>query len=88
MGGIPIEVILIILTDIIPAWVIYQKTNINRQIRKFFPKGKSIDYLHECDTLNNNLVLLDTPIKSLDEDLPKETFKVVYGEDLFYKRFT
>ena len=61
--------------------------NINKQIRKFFPKGKSIDHLSKQDVLNKNLTLLDTPIKSLDGYTPKDAFKVVYGEDLFFKIF-
>lgn len=59
--------------------------NINKQIRKFFPKGKSVDHLSKNDVLNKNITLLNTPIKSLDGNTPKDAFKVVYGEDLFYK---
>ena len=61
--------------------------NINKQIRKFFPRGKSVDNLSKKDVLNKNLILLNTPIKSLDGNTPKEAFKVVYGEDLFHKIF-
>ena len=61
--------------------------NINKQIRKFFPKGKSVDYLSKEDVLNKNITLLNTPIKSLDGNTPSDAFKVVYGEDLFYKIF-
>ena len=61
--------------------------NINKQIRKFFPKGKSVDHLSKEDVLNKNLTLLNTPIKSLDGYTPIDAFKVVYGEDLFYKIF-
>ena len=61
--------------------------NINKQIRKFFPKGKSVDHLSKQDVLNKNLTLLNTPIKSLDGHTPIEAFKVVYGEDLFLKIF-
>ena len=61
--------------------------NINKQIRKFFPKGKSVDNLSKKDVLNKNITLLNTPIKSLDGNTPKDAFKVVYGEDLFYKIF-
>ena len=61
--------------------------NINKQIRKFFPKGKSVDHLSKLDVLNKNITLLNTPIKSLDGFTPKEAFKTVYGEDLFCKIF-
>ena len=61
--------------------------NINKQLRKFFPKGKSIDNLSKKDILNKNLTLLNTPIKSLDSNTPIDAFKTVYGEDLFYKIF-
>ena len=61
--------------------------NINKQIRKFFPKGKSVDSLSKKDVLNKNITLLNTPIKSLDGNIPIDAFKVVYGEDLFYKIF-
>lgn len=61
--------------------------NINKQIRKFFPKGKSVDHLSKKDVLSKNITLLNTPIKSLDGNTPKNAFKVVYGEDLFYKIF-
>ena len=61
--------------------------NINKQLRKFFPKGKSIDNLSKKDILNKNLILLNTPIKSLDSNTPIDAFKTVYGEDLFYKIF-
>ena len=61
--------------------------NINRQIRKFFPKGKSVESLSKKDVLNKNIILLNTPIKSLDGNTPIDAFKVVYGEDLFYKIF-
>ena len=61
--------------------------NINKQIRKFFPKGKSVDCLSKEDVLNKNITLLNTPIKSLDGYTSSDAFKVVYGEDLFYKIF-
>ena len=61
--------------------------NINKQIRKFFPKGKSVDFLSKQDVLSKNITLLNTPIKSLDGYTPIDSFKAVYGEDLFYKIF-
>lgn len=61
--------------------------NINKQIRKFFPKGKSIDTHTRESVRKHNITLLNTPIKSLDGYTPKDAFTVVYGEDLFYKLF-
>ena len=61
--------------------------NINKQIRKFFPKGKSIDN-HSRETIKkHNITLLNTPIKSLDGYTPKDAFIAVYGEDLYNKLF-
>lgn len=60
--------------------------NINKQIRKFFQKGKSVDN-NTKETVNNNITLLNTPIKSLDGYTPKDAFIAVYGEDLFDKIF-
>ena len=39
------------------------------------------------DVMNKNITLLNTPIKSLDSNTPIDAFKVIYGEDLFYKIF-
>lgn len=61
--------------------------NINKQLRKFFPKGNSIDHLSKKDVINKNLTLLNTPLKSLDSHTPIDAFKAVFGEDLFYKIF-
>lgn len=61
--------------------------NINKQIRKFFPKGKSIDNLTKTNVKEKNITLLNTPIKSLDGHTPKDAFIAVYGEDLYNKIF-
>ncbi len=60
--------------------------NINKQIRKFFPKGKSIDSNIKEFVKNNNITLLNTPIKSLDGK-PKDAFITVYDENLYNKIF-
>ena len=57
--------------------------NINKQIRKFFPKGKSVDDNTRETVKKHNITLLNTPIKSLDGYTPKDAFIAVYGEDLF-----
>ena len=61
--------------------------NINKQIRKFFPKGKSIDNYTKESVKNYNITLLNIPIKSLDGYTPKDAFITVYGEDLYNKIF-
>lgn len=61
--------------------------NINKQIRKFFPKGKSIDNNTKETAKKHNITLLNTPIKSLDGYTPKDAFIAVYGENLFDKIF-
>ena len=61
--------------------------NINKQIRKFFSKGKSIDNHTKESVKKHNITLLNTPIKSLDENTPKDAFITVYGEDLYNKIF-
>ena len=61
--------------------------NINKQIRKFFPKGKSVDCYSKKDIKEKNLILLKTPLKSLDGYTPEDAFKNVYGEDLYNKIF-
>lgn len=61
--------------------------NINKQIRKFFPKGKSVDIHTKNIVKQHNITLLNTPIKILDGYTPKEAFISVYGQDLFNKIF-
>ena len=59
--------------------------NINKQIRKFFPKGKSIDIYSQKDIKQKNLILLKSPLKSLDGYTPKDAFKSICGKDLCFK---
>ena len=61
--------------------------NINKQIRKFFPKGKSIDNYTKSTVKQYNITLLNTPLKSLDGHTPKDAFISVYSEDSFNKIF-
>ena len=61
--------------------------NINKQLRLFFPKGKTIDTYSKKDIQNINKTLLSRPLKSLDSFTPKEAFINVFDEELFNKIF-
>lgn len=61
--------------------------NINKQLRLFFPKGKTIDTYHINDIKTINQTLLNRPLKSLDSYTPKEAFIKVFDEELFNKLF-
>ena len=61
--------------------------NINKQLRLFFPKGKTIDTYNKKDIQNVNKTLLNRPLKSLDSFTPKEAFITVFDEELFNKLF-
>ena len=61
--------------------------NINKQLRLFFPKGKTFDTYTKQDIINVNQTLLNRPLKSLDSFTPKDAFINVFDEDLFNKLF-
>lgn len=61
--------------------------NINKQLRLFFPKGKTIDIYKKQDVKNVNITLLSRPLKSLDSYTAKEAFINVFDEELFNKLF-
>ena len=61
--------------------------NINKQLRLFFPKGKTIDTYNKKDIKNINQTLLNRPLKSLDSFTPKDAFINVFDEDLYNKLF-
>ena len=61
--------------------------NINKQLRLFFPKGKTIDTYKKQDIKNINQTLLNRPLKSLDSFTPKEAFCNVFDNELFNKLF-
>lgn len=61
--------------------------NINKQLRRFFPKKKTIDNFTKNKVKEINQTLLNIPIRSLDSNNPKEAFIKIYGEDAFYKLF-
>ena len=61
--------------------------NMNKQIRLFFPKNKSIDNYSKQDIKNINKTILNKPLKSLDSNTPKDAFIKVFDEDTFNKLF-
>ena len=61
--------------------------NMNKQIRLFFPKGRSIDKYSKNDIKTINMTILNKPLRSLDGNTPKEAFIKVFDEDLFNKLF-
>lgn len=61
--------------------------NLNKQIRKFFPKGKSIDHLNQDDIDMVNKILVESPLFSLDGHSPKEAFITLFGQEAFDKLF-
>ena len=72
------------------AYVSNQKPNvenINKQLRLYFPKGKTIDTYNKQDIKNINQTLLNRPLKSLDNFTPKDAFIRVFDEELFNNLF-
>ena len=61
--------------------------NLNKQIRKFFPKGKSIDSYNQDDIDAVNKVLIESPLFSLDGYSPKQAFITLFGQEVFDKLF-
>jgi len=61
--------------------------NINKQLRLFFPKGKTVDKYTRKDIKAINQTMLNKPLRSLDGYTPKEAFIKVFDEDLFNKLF-
>ncbi len=59
--------------------------NLNKQIRKFFPKGKSTNSYSEEYVNSSNATIVNTPKKSLDSATPKEAFIKLFGKDIFDK---
>ena len=61
--------------------------NMNKQIRLFFPKGKSIDKYSKEDIKTINNTIINKPLRSLDGNTPKEAFIKVFDESIFEKLF-
>ncbi|MGI6581794.1 MAG: hypothetical protein ACOX1M_05660 [Erysipelotrichaceae bacterium] len=56
--------------------------NMNNQLRRYFPKRKSIDNLTEQDMFNVMNYVNNLKISSLSGATPNEAFIRVYGEDI------
>lgn len=54
--------------------------NMNKQLRKYFPKGHSIDNLTDDDVKLINNIIIESKIASLGGYTPKEAFVKVYGK--------
>lgn len=54
----------------------------NNQLRRYFPKRKSIDNLTEQDMFNVMNYVNNLKISSLSGATPNEAFIRVYGEDI------
>lgn len=59
--------------------------NINKQIRKFFPKGHSINGYSQKDVRDRNMILIKSHIRSLDGASPEEAMEKVYGKEILNK---
>ena len=63
--------------------------NMNKQLRKYFPKKASIDRFTQEEINQINLLIINQPLYSLDGFTPKEAFITLFGlkayEDLFGK---
>ncbi len=60
-----------------------QKANVeqmNKQLRKFFPKGKSIDHFTKEEVKDINLIINKSRIASLAGDAPNNAFLKLFGE--------
>ena len=61
--------------------------NMNKQIRKFFPKGQSIDNYSQEQITEINKIINDSPLFSLDGASPKEAFITIFGNEIYDKLF-
>lgn len=53
--------------------------NMNKQLRKFFPKKSSIDHYTQEQIILINKTINESPLFSLDGHSPKETFILLFG---------
>ena len=61
--------------------------NMNKQIRKFFPKGKSVDIYNQEQIKKINIIINEQPLFSLDGASPKEAFITIFGNKAYDELF-
>lgn len=61
--------------------------NMNKQLRKFFPKGYSIDGFTQEKVLEINRLINEQPIRLLDGKTPKEAFMILFGAKTYLDYF-
>lgn len=61
--------------------------NMNKQLRKFFPKKSSIDHYTQEQILLINKTINESPLFSLDGHSPKEAFITIFGIEAYEKIF-
>lgn len=61
--------------------------NMNKQIRKFFPKGKSVDIYNQEQIKKINIIINEQPLFSLDGASPKEAFINIFGNKTYDELF-
>lgn len=57
--------------------------NANKQLRKFFPKGCSVDHLTQEKVTLINKTINESPLQSLDGYSPKDVFSHIFGEETY-----
>ena len=61
--------------------------NMNKQIRKFFPKGESVDGYSQEQIKKINIIINEQPLFSLDGVSPKEAFITIFGNKAYDELF-
>ena len=61
--------------------------NMNKQLRKWFPKGQSVDNIPDEKIKEINYFIVDQKIRSLDGKSPKDAFILLFGEKAFIDIF-
>ena len=61
--------------------------NMNKQLRKFFPKGSSVDNYEQDKIVAINKTINEMPLRSLDGNSPKDAFTLLFGHETYDKLF-